>query len=182
MNTKYMWVGLELPKHYETKVRREAINLNVDKSINEVAFLLPQHISLRISFQTDMFEELIFDLVQYFEKEQSFFVEHLRVDTHQGIVWSVFKHSTILEKFHSYLIEFPFKKYDIKPHEIDLSFSFHSTIFYDPLKGRDELQAIGDTLNNVIQNEKLRIKKVLIGLSNTGKPGSFKIVKRIGLK
>ena len=49
----YIWIGCKLPAGFEREVRTFCLEQNRDIGLNTVAFTLPQHISLKISFEAE---------------------------------------------------------------------------------------------------------------------------------
>ena len=58
----YIWIGCRLPQQFEEEIRAACLENNQAIGLDPVAFSLPQHISLKISFETAHAEEILEDL------------------------------------------------------------------------------------------------------------------------
>jgi len=68
----YLWVGCKLPEEFEQEIRTHCLALNQKIGLDTAAFLLPQHISLKISFHTDCPDALLDDLSAFLSHQQTF--------------------------------------------------------------------------------------------------------------
>ena len=55
----YIWIGAVFPKEYENKIRNICRQVNRKYNVSELSVTLPQHISLKISFQSKEYKNII---------------------------------------------------------------------------------------------------------------------------
>ena len=71
----YIWIGCGLPEGFEWELRERCMPLGAELGLDLVAFSLPQHISLKISFDAGEQYEKILDFVeQLLQAEEKFYV------------------------------------------------------------------------------------------------------------
>ena len=61
----YIWIGCKLPEEFEQEIRSICLAKNQEIGLDPVAFSLPQHISLKISFETERHEEILEELPHF---------------------------------------------------------------------------------------------------------------------
>ena len=173
----YLWVGCKLPEEYEQEIRAHCLNLNREVGLDAVAFLLPQHISLKISFQTDRSEEVLSDLETFLAAQKPFAVEILGAEQLGSILWLTVAENEMLTRLHRELDDRLERRFDIGQHEFDKCFKFHSTLFMDP--DTDKVAQMCGALQEYPFARTLSVDTFLLGISETGKPGTCQIVRRI---
>ena len=144
----YIWIACDLSDSLG-KVREECLALNKSVGANEVAFSLPQHISLKISFSVDdsLLENAISDIRGYFEATESFSIAGPVLERAGNIVWLRFGEESTLVKMHADFDEMMLTKYGVTQHEFDKSFAFHSTLFID--ENKEKLELIYDKISDI---------------------------------
>ncbi len=156
------------------------------KSIEkEIAFkesnvsLLPLHISLKIS--TEINDEYEFkirkDLENYFKSLKPFEIEVDKIELNNSIVWIKMKENDYLKEIHERLCLLFNEKYGIEPYEFDMDFIYHATLFLD-----SDLEKIADAylkIKNMELPKKIIAKTFIIGSSQSGNIGTYKVDKRI---
>ena len=70
----YIWIGCKLPEDFEQEIRTNCLRLNEKIGLSTVAFTLPQHISLKISFEAETHEAVLGDLTDYLSRQTPFSV------------------------------------------------------------------------------------------------------------
>ena len=145
------------------------IDLNLD------AFKLPSHISLKISFDIENNDyDLIKERVRgYFNTVKPFRVKFSKLELLDNIIWLLCEQNNELLKIHNDLDNLLMKEFNIKKHEFDDSFIFHSTLFVD--EDREKLKQMFDLIKDEKINYELYVDTFLIGSSELGTNGSYKI-------
>lgn len=174
----YVWIGCALPEDFARDVRRICLAHNRQIGLDESAFALPQHISLKISFDAgDRLDEIVDFLSRLLEKEKPFYVNLQAAEQAETILWITAAENTRLKELHDKLDFSLEQSFGIPLHPFDRRFIFHSTLFLDPDTGK--LRRMLARLENVIPGSPLYIDTFLLGLSPDGSPGSYRVVREI---
>ena len=172
-----IWFGISVDNYYkDVKEKVQKIEKDLDFSLGMV---LPYHISLKMSFNVcdDIKDDVINTLINYFKCLVPFTVETKEIEKHDNIIWVRMKKSDILNNIHIDLNNMLLEKYSISLHEYDLDFLFHTTLFMDDDK--DKISKAYALIKDVTIPKEMTIDNYLIGVSDTGKPGTYKIIKEI---
>ena len=175
----YIWIGCRLPESFEQEIRRHCLALNEKIGLSTVAFDLPQHISLKISFQTDRPEEVLEELTAYASAQQPFSVDILDAERMGNILWLPAAENETLDRIHRELDALLKNKFGIPQHPFDKCFRFHSTLFMDP--DTEKVIQMEKALGSYPFARDLRVDTFLLGASETGEPGSYRILREIRL-
>ena len=173
----YLWVGCKLPEEFEQKIRNHCLSLNQQIGLDTVAFDLPQHISLKISFQTERVEEVLTALEAFLGAQKSFSVQLLAAEQMEHILWLTVAENETLRRLHRELDAYLEQRFDIGQHEFDKCFKFHSTLFMDA--DTEKVARMYHALQEYPFARTLTVDTFLLGISETGKPGSCRIVRQI---
>ena len=173
----YIWAGCRLPEEFESEIRRHCLELNRDVGLDTVAFDLPQHISLKISFRTDRAEDVTADLEDFFARQQPFSVRLLPPERFGNILWLPVAENDRLRQLHETLDGRLERRFGIPQHELDKCFLFHSTLFMDA--DADKIARMERLLAEYPLPGELNVDTFLLGASETGKPGECRIVREI---
>ncbi len=174
----YLWLGLRIPVDIESKIRKIVTKYNRKYEFDEIAFELPQHISLKIAFECKNYIEIVTAIEEnVLSQFHPLVVEKDEIEISPGIIWIRFKEDKVLKKLHQDIIEFLEKEYMIKPHELDLEFIYHTTLIHDENADIDNLQLLCKKLNKKIKFNDIFIDKVIFGISENNKPKTFRIIK-----
>lgn len=173
----YIWIGCKLPEEFEKEIRAHCLALNEQIGLDPVAFLLPQHVSLKISFETDLAEEILEDLTQFAAEQRPFAVRIKGIEQAGNILWMPVAENDHLRRLHDELDARLESRFGIGQHEFDKCFLFHSTLFMDA--DGEKIAKMRDALAEYPIGRELRIDTFLLGLSETGKPGECRIVREI---
>ncbi|NEU04969.1 2'-5' RNA ligase family protein [Clostridium senegalense] len=166
-----------MPKEYEKKVRDRCNIYNCNIGLDDVTFSLPQHISLKISFQCKEYLNAIKIIENMLSGMGPLAVDVIGINRIPSIIWLTIKENEKLKSIHDDLDEALLYNLNIYQHEFDKDFKFHSTLYLD--KNEEKLTEIFNLLNEEEFNDKLVINSYAIGVSEDGKPGTFKIIKII---
>lgn len=175
----YIWIGCKLPEEFEREIRNECLPVAARLGLNTVAFTLPQHISLKISFDAGQRWEAILDpLCRLLQKEKEFYVNPRGVQQEGNILWISFRENGILRCLHNRLDDMLRRDFGIAQHPFDKAFQFHSTLFFgEP----DSIARAAGELREYPLPEALRIDTFLLGISESGKGGTYRVVREIHL-
>ena len=176
----YIWIGCELPEMFEREIRNICLAKNRDIGLDPVAFSLPQHISLKISFETERAEEILADLPRFFAAQPPFAVQICEVEQNGNILWMTVGENIVLEQLHEKLDAFLKSCFGVGQHLFDTCFQFHSTLFIDP--DQEKIAEMRIALANLDLPRKLMVERVLLGTSESGKAGTYSVVRRIDLR
>ena len=178
----YIWVGLIFNKKDEEKIRKICKEVNYNYNVNEQAFTLPQHISLKTSFCVENYKEVI-DYMKLILKGNlsSFDITITGISKlNNGVIWFDIEENKILRKFHNIFNKKLLEKYEIPLIKFDgNNFRFHSTIFQD--------KNIDDSLNDMVEILKskfkfpivLNVDEINFGISEIGEVGTFRIFDKL---
>jgi hypothetical protein len=176
----YVWIGCKLPQPFEDELRTVCLEKNKELGLNAVAFSLPQHISLKISFETDRAEEILEALPKFFAVQPPFGVEIREIAQNGSILWMTVGDNEILEMLHERLDAYLNAHFGVKQHLFDTCFQFHSTLFIDP--DEENIRKMLTRLADFVLPRELMVDTVLLGISESGKPGTYHVVRRIELR
>ena len=173
----YIWTACDVSKVFDS-LREVCIKINRDFNLDEVAFSLPQHISLKISFEVD--DNIAYDVIEciseYLSEQGSFCINGPKIEIFGSILWLAFDEESNLSRMHSELDALLSERYGIPQHEFDRSFKFHSTLFIDEPEG---LARIQERISRLSLPDKVSINSFLIGTSSSGKAGEYSVIKKI---
>lgn len=173
----FIWIGCGLPVEFERAIRNRCLELNGVIGLDTVAFSLPQHISLKISFDAGEDAQKVLDAVEVILKDTSqFYVHPFTIETAGSILWVTFQKNGTLQKLHSRLDTALEQDFGIPQHPLDKAFLFHSTLFLGEPERLARMQA---GLSDFVLPPELVVDTFLLGLSETGEPGSFRVVRQI---
>ena len=173
----YIWVGCKLPEAFELEIRNLCLELNKDIGLDTVAFSLPQHVSLKISFQSLQYQQIIEDLTVYLTAQKPFSLRIQSAEQAGGILWMPVAENEQLRRLHTELDTRLENCFGIGQHEFDKCFLFHSTLFMDA--DTERISQMRDVLAKYPIERELHTDTFLLGLSETGKPGECRIVRQI---
>ena len=171
----YVWTALYIEDELE-EVRDRAIGIGEDTGVKCPLTILPLHISLKISFQIEdsRLDECVSCLCDCFSTIGPFSVEVEGYEHSQGVVWIRMKENARLAEIHSHLDEMMMARFGAKPHEFDLSFIYHATVFFDE---DSKLEPAFEKIKTVPLQGKIHARDFLIGTSETGKPGTYSVYR-----
>ena len=173
----YIWIGCKLPANFETELRDRCLTANRSIGLDTVAFSLPQHISLKISFDTPDHEAVLKHLTEYLSSRQTFTVRLGKPEQAGTILWLPAEENPVLRQLHEELDTTLTNFFDIPQHEFDKSFLFHSTLFLD--KNTDKLAVMKAKLDTFPLPRELTVDTFLLGLSPDGSAGSYRVISQI---
>jgi 2'-5' RNA ligase len=152
----------------QNQLRKVVYLINQKYDVGIIASLLPQHVSLKISFQTS-YSDLI---DKYFDEFASRFspfeitgtnfelVKIQEKDKESGLIWYGVEENTVLRKMHTTLNDDLLQRFQIKNAEYDGDrFHFHSTLVYGN-KAFSDYAEIFESAKKMLPKMNSRIEKV----------------------
>lgn len=175
----YLWIGCKLPEIFQQEIRDRCLKFNEDIGLDTVAFLLPQHISLKISFETAQPDAVLDDLTEFLSSQRPFSVCLCSAEQAGKILWLPVAENETLRHLHDALDQRLERCFGVPRHEFDKAFLFHSTLFID-----EDLQKVSAMYRKLLEypvDRELPVDTFLLGTSETGKAGDYRIVREIRL-
>ena len=171
----YVWTALYIEDELE-EVRDRAIGIGEEMGVKCPLTILPLHISLKISFQIEdsRLDECVSVLCNYFSSLGPFSVEVEGYEHSQGVVWIRMKENARLAEIHAHLDNLMMSQFGAEPHEFDLSFIYHATVFFDE---DSKLKPAFEAMKTVPLPGKIHARDFLVGTSETGKPGTYSVYR-----
>ncbi len=172
----YLWIGLGIEKKEETKIRTYCKSVN-KSGVNEQSFTLPQHVSLKISFETDKYNDIISHIKGKYKDLHKITLEVDYIQQVPGVIWLKMKENSILRNIHTELNSELKEKYGVGLHFYDGdNFTFHSTLFQD----ESNVDKVNELFNKICDKEfystKITEDRLYFGTSEIGDVGTFDVV------
>ena len=171
----YVWTALYIEDELE-ELRDRAIGIGEDLGVKCPLTILPLHISLKISFEIEdsCLDECVKLLCDYFSSLGPFSVETEGYEHAHGVIWIRIRENERLSDIHRHLDEMMLEHFGAKPHEFDLSFIYHATLFFDE---DSKLDSAFEKIRTIPFPTKIHARDFLIGTSDSGKPGSYSVYR-----
>ena len=83
----YLWIGLGIDKENEEFIREYCKKINMKYKVNEQSFTLPQHISLKTSFDTEEYQNIINDFKNMFKNNKKMNLKVHDIEMVPGVIW-----------------------------------------------------------------------------------------------
>lgn len=175
----FLWIGCKLPEAYEQEIRSHCLQQNQKIGLDTVAFSLPQHISLKISFETDRIEQIAADLAAFFSQQKPFSVQIRDASQMGNILWLTVEENSMLQQLHHDLDARLENRFGIGQHPFDRAFQFHSTLFMD--QDQEKMGKMAASIADYPFARTLEVDTILLGTSETGRAGSYRVIRQIKL-
>lgn len=175
----YIWCGCLLPEEFEKELRSVCTPLARELPLDTVPFSLPQHISIKISFPYDGETQVLLDcLTELLKHQPPFTVCPGAIERQGNILWIPFGENSHLRYLHNLLDCELNKVFDVPQHIFDKAFQFHSTLFFGPEEALEQARL---ALRSFAMPQALTVSTIVLGVSKTGKAGTYRVVRRIPL-
>lgn len=174
----FLWTAADLSNGL-AEVRREAEKATAELGLWNAALALPFHVSLRIAFTVaDEEAAAVCDFLEsYYGKIAPFAIETDAVGQNGNIVWCRMRENEQLAELHRFLVDELKSRFGVGSHPFDDCFLYHATLFFGD--GEAEASAAFERLRGVELPRKLTASRFLIGASETGKPGEYRVIREI---
>ena len=173
----YIWIGCKLPTEFERSLRSYCLAQNRRIGLDTAAFSLPQHISLKISFDTPDYETVLAELTDFLSAQRPFSVRLSHAEQFGKILWLPAEENNILSQLHKQLDNFLESRFGVPQHEFDKAFLFQSTLFID--ESTEKIGVMRDAMADFPLPRELMIGTFLLGLSKDGTNGSYRVVQTV---
>lgn len=174
----YVWIGCKLPEDFEKEIRSRCLALNEQIGLNTDPFTLPQHISLKISFEAGQQLDAVLDwLYSVLQQENKFYVNLYPAEIMGSILWLPVADNPRLQELHQMLDRELESRFGIPQHPFDKCFRFHSTLFMDP--DEEKLRQMHDQLKDLSFDRPLEVDTFLLGISPDGTGGSYHVIREV---
>ncbi len=180
----YIWIGLILEKEDENYIREICKVENKSFNVNEQAFTLPQHISLKTSFNVNEYAVVIEYLKEELKDINTIELEADNLTVIDGkVIWLDIEENKLLRELHNRINLLLKNKFNIGLSGFDgENFKFHSTLFQEN-EFNDNINKIGLILKEKIKiPQLLHIRRLYFGISEVGRVGTYKVIDKIELK
>ncbi len=171
----YLWLAIDVNGQLR-QLRDEAEQCAKRLHSQNPALTLPLHVSLRISFFLDdtVWEAAVRRIERYYATLRPFSMEAQGIEKYGEVVWLKITENPALSKIHQELVALLFKEYGVLPHAFDKAFLYHASLFMDPDPAR--LDAAYALLRKMPYPEHLTADRLLIGCSQTGRAGEYRVL------
>lgn len=174
----YLWIACDAERELAA-IRSFCREQNRRVGLSEVAFSLPQHVSLKISFSVPdtQVEAIIARLEQIVQEASPLLLQPKTIERQGEVLWLAFEPTAALVELHRVLDEVMEREFGVLPHPYDLDFRFHSTLFLDA--DTDRLIQMERLLSDLPLPSAFTVNRFLIGSSPSGRAGEYTVCKRI---
>ncbi len=171
----FLWCAIDLDEQM-AEVKENVRKVSEELNIENVAMVLPFHVSLRISFEIpdEMEEEVKGAMKEYFSTLRRFRFEPQCMERQGNVVWVRMKDNPKLSKIHDGLCKMLKERFGIPLAEFDKCFIFHSTLAWT--LDDEGAERIFQRISDMKIPSSFKAKNFVVGRAFTGKPGDFKVV------
>lgn len=99
---------------------------------------------------------------------------------YENIIWIRMCRNKELDKVHDDLNNLLLEKYNVRLHEYDLDYKYHTTLFMD--NNTNSIKDAFDLINKMELPQSIMANQFIIGVSETGELGSYTISHKIKRK
>lgn len=172
----FIWCAIDLDRQLG-KIRKSAEEASNTLGVGNPALTLPLHISLKISCEIEdsRFDEAVKLISAHFSGIRPFEITPIGIERCGGVVWIRHEESEELSALHKWLVNLFKENYGVIPHQFDLEFAYHSSLYVG-----DEADA--EQAYEMLKDEpipcRLIADKFVIGCSESGRAGEYKVIKK----
>lgn len=179
----YLWVGAVFDSNAENEIRSIANKLNENYNLSTVAFSLPQHISLKISFDCVDYKGVIDFIKGKLSAFSPFEVKINDVTKIDGsLIWLEIEENETLRKMHNLLNKSLLDTFSIPLKSFDgEGFKFHSTLFFYSRVSVAHQKLIDEFKNQFLLPKKYKISEINFAIAPSLTAGEFKIIDSLKL-
>lgn len=177
----YIFLGIDVDDQF-SKVKSKAELIDKSIGFENSCFILPLHISLKASFRVDYsnFDNVIEEVIKYYLSITPFKIDTYKLEMYDNIIWIRMCRNKKLDKVHDDLNKILLEKYNIRLHEYDLDYKYHTTLFMD--NNTNNIKDAYNLINKIELPQSILANQFIIGVSKTGELGSYSIYKKIKRK
>lgn len=176
----YVWIGIDVDSQL-VSVKKQAQNIERKIGFDHSNFTLPLHISLKISFQVEqnVYGEVVDTILQYYKGIAPFEIEVGGFENENTIAWIRYRESEMLNRIHDDLNRILLERYGVALHPYDLDYKFHTTLFMD--RDAEKIALAYREIENAKLPKRIFVRTLLLGASQTGALGSYRVTHRVSL-
>lgn len=176
----FLWIGLGIDKENEEFIRDYCRKINRKYNVNEQSFTLPQHISLKTSFNTEYYQSIINDFKSIFKNNKKMNFRISDIEMVPGVIWLNIKPISELREYHNLILNHLKEKYNIEKTGFDgENFKFHSTMFQD-VDDKENVCTLYENIDKkLLLNKELLINRLYFGISEIGRVGTYRVIDYI---
>ncbi|MBQ9301156.1 MAG: 2'-5' RNA ligase family protein [Clostridia bacterium] len=174
----YIWTGIDVDSQL-AQAREAARRIENEIGFAHSNFTLPLHISLKKSFPAadEKAGDIMDCLARFYQSQSPMEVAVRGIEKEETIIWIMLERSAALNALHDRLLSLLGEKYGVLPHEYDLDYKFHTTLFMDG--DRKKIHRAYALIQNVPVPERLRLDRFAVGASATGALGTYRVLRTI---
>lgn len=174
----YIWIGINVEKELSA-LKELKENIEKQLGITDTVVNLPLHVSLRISSSVNdqIYPSLEKALIEFLSTVKLPPLEPICIEMEGGIVWLRYKESERMKAIHDSLCALMDERFSIPRHPFDLEFKYHTTLF--TAISEDKLAAAFDLVKDAPIPDVIISDRILIGNSESGKAGEYKVIHDI---
>ena len=174
----YIWTGIDVDSQMQA-VAKAARAVEGELGFAHSNFTLPLHISLKMSFPAadERAGGIMDSLVRFYQSQSPMEVAVRGIEKEETIIWIMMERSAALNALHDRLLSLLGEEYGVTPHEYDLDYKFHTTLFMDG--DREKINRAYNKIRAVPVPESLRLNRFMIGASDTGALGTYRVLRAI---
>lgn len=177
----YIWVAIDVNEQVG-ELREKAENYVSTHGLSSPTLTLPFHISLKISFQIpdNRCQEAVQDIREFLKSLKPFSIAVRGIEQNGPIVWLAMEDNTELTCIHKRLDEMLLEKYSVAQHAYDKAFLFHTSVLM--IDNEEQLLRAFQAMKDTNIPKVLRAEKLIIGSSETGQAGTYRVNEEIDLR
>lgn len=174
----YMWVAIDVNEQVH-ELREKAECFAKKQGLSSTTFTLPFHISLKISFQIpdEKFDEAVGDIREIYKTLNQFEIVIKGIEQAGPIIWIKMQENAELINVHNKLDKMLLEKYGVVQHAFDKDFRFHTSILI--VNNQEKITKALDELKDARIPEILKAERFIIGLSEEGVAGTYRVIEEI---
>lgn len=176
----FIWTAIDVSGQAdELTERAREVSERIDAE--NPALSLPMHISLKISCQikTKNLPQAVEGLSRKLEETRSFNLTPECIEREGGVVWIRHRENERLRQLHQWVVDFFLDQYGVMPHKFDLEFAYHTSLF---VGNEEEATRAFALLKDEPLPQRLTAEKYVIGVSESGKAGEYRVIKNAECK
>ena len=173
----YIWCAIDLDNQLG-EIRKHAEEASDALGVGNPALTLPLHISLKISCEIDdsRFDEAAGEISAHFSGINPFEIMPIGIEICGGVVWIRHRECRELTELHRWLVRLFEEKYSSKPHPFDLEFAYHSSLF---VGDEEDARRAYEILKDASLPDRFTAREFVIGCSESGRAGEYRVIKTI---
>ena len=170
----YIWAGINVERALKT-VKNKAKLIYDTLPFAEKLYTMPMHVSLKMSFEVDdtIASNVLSVLQDIFARQSPFKIQVIGPETHNNIAWIRIAQNLPLNKLHDTILNALRDKFNIQPHEYDLDYVYHVTLFMDDKA--EVVKCAAEQIATTPLPKLLTVDTFLIGTSENGKVGTWTV-------